>query len=83
MKKLFLGILSIGLVHFCTAQTKKNSDVKFTPPVIKKDKESTKTKKRVVFTPPVIKKDKLTSNGEVKFTPPVIKKDKPVKAKKK
>ncbi len=75
MKKLFLGILSIGFVHFCTAQTKTKEKVVFTPPVIKKDEPTNNDE--VKFTPPIIKRNKPAKAKEkVKFTPPVIAKDK-------
>jgi hypothetical protein len=58
MKKLFLGLFALGIFQFCNAQTKHISEVKFTPPVIKKDKPASKPIEKVRFTPPVIKKMK-------------------------
>ena len=70
MKKILFGLLTFGITNLCAAQTvDKKGEVKFTPPVIKKDED-------VKFTPPVIKKDE-----EVKFTPPVIKQNKTTKKK--
>jgi hypothetical protein len=70
MKKILFGLLTLGITNLCAAQTvDKKGEVKFTPPVIKKDED-------VKFTPPVIKKDE-----EVKFTPPVIKQNKTTKKK--
>ncbi|WP_162944632.1 hypothetical protein [Flavisolibacter nicotianae] len=86
MKKVALGLFAFALANFCHAQTTaKKEDVKFTPPIIKKNKPASVTK----FTPPVIWKDKGTSRTHtvtyksgaakkrenVKFTPPVIVKD--------
>ncbi len=92
MKKLLVSFLVLGLANFCVAQTAaKNSEIKFTPPVIKKNKQVRKTTHvstvkftppvienddEVTFTPPVIKKNKATKKTQtVKFTPPVIVKD--------
>jgi hypothetical protein len=73
MKMLLFGLFTLCVISFCNAQTTdKNDEVKFTPPVIKKDKPTVKSTTKAKFTPPVIKKDE-----ETKFTPPVIKKDKP------
>ena len=75
MKKLLFGLFALGLTNFCNAQTTdKKEEVKFTPPVIKKNKPKAKSTSTAKFTPPVIKKDE-----EVKFTPPVIKKNKVAK----
>jgi hypothetical protein len=72
MKKILCGFLALGMVNFCNAQTAiKKDEVKFTPPVIKKNKPKTKLASTAKFTQPVIKK-----NDEVKFNPPVIKKNK-------
>ncbi len=81
MKKVLLGALVMGLAQLCAAQAKPVSEVKFTPPVIKKDKKPAKANE-VVFTPPVIKKD-VVKKDEVKFTPPVIRKNKHAKKSKK
>lgn len=61
MKKILFGLLTLGITNLCAAQTvDKKGEVKFTPPVIKKDEE-------VKFTPPVIKQNKTTKK-KIKFT---------------
>jgi len=73
MKKLLFSAFALGLANLCSAQTTvKKEEVKFTPPVIKKDKPVVKTASTTKLTSPVIVK-------EVKFTPPAIKKNKAVK----
>ena len=60
MKKLLFCLFALGLANFCIAQTAdKKKEVKFTPPVIKKNKTVKKSEK-TKFTPPVIVKDKST-----------------------
>lgn len=54
MKKIFLGLFALGILHFCNAQTNEKSEVKFTPPVIVKDNPASSTIKPLKFTPPVI-----------------------------
>ena len=74
MKKLLFSAFALGLANLCSAQTTvKKEEVKFTPPVIKKDKPVVKTASTTKFTPPVIVKD------EIKFAAPAIKKNKAVK----
>lgn len=72
-------MFSLLMVQLCIAQSgsaakpKKDNEVQFTPPVIKKDADSIQA---VKFTPPVIKKNKATKKKpEVQFTPPTIAKD--------
>lgn len=78
MKKILFGFFTLGLVNLCNAQTAdKKDEVKFTPPVIKKNKPTPKSTTTAKFAPPVIKKDE-----EVRFTPPVIKKNKTIKREK-
>jgi hypothetical protein len=69
MKTLLIGILSLGMANFCHAQAAgKKEQVKFTPPVIKKDHPATKSSSTQKIPPPVI--------VQQKFPPPAIKKDK-------
>jgi len=81
MKNLLFGLFALGLANFCNAQTTdKKEEVKFTPPVIKKNKPTAKLTSTAKFTPPVIKKNTTAKKSEkVKFTPPVIVKDKSIK----
>ena len=74
MKKLLFSAFALGLANLCSAQTTvKKEEVKFTPPVIKKDKPVVKTASTTKLTSPVIVKD------EIKFAAPAIKKNKAVK----
>ena len=60
MKKLLFSVFALGLANLCSAQTTvKKEEVKFTPPVIKKDKPVVKTASTTKFTPPVIVKDEI------------------------
>jgi len=79
MKKVLVGLFALGFTNLCAAQTAgKKEEVKFTPPVLKKNKPAAKSDGTAKFTPPVIVKDE-----EVKFTPPVLKKNQPSKSNKK
>jgi len=79
MKKVFIGLFTLGFATFCSAQSSgKKEEVKFTPPVLKKNKPNANKGSTAKVTPPVIIKDE-----GVKFTPPVLKKNKPVKKNKK
>ena len=77
MKKIFLLVISLTTIAFSQAQTNSKKPIKFTPPIIVKDKEGKAGK--VKFTPPIIKKNKpsIKPVSKVKFTPPVIVKDGP------
>jgi hypothetical protein len=79
MKKILCGLFVFGLVTACNAQTAdKKTEVKFTPPVITKNKATAKSASKAKIAPPVV-----VSDEEVKFTPPVIKKNQPSKKKEK
>src|SRR5690349_454387 len=84
MKAFFITAVALGVAAIGHAQQKHTdtTKVKFTPPVIINDGQTTTKRDEVVkFTPPVIVKDqpagsKRQKSKPVRFTPPVIVKDK-------